>query len=79
MEAAFGQVFPFSHSEARSRQAAKRKIRIKKFNKKKRKKNAGENRSQRSNGLIYFVAVPKHLKLEGIGACKRFLWAKIPA
>jgi len=38
MEAAFGQVFPFSHSEARSRQAAKRKIRIKKFNKKKQQK-----------------------------------------
>lgn len=40
--------------------------------------NAAENRRQRSNGLIYFVAVPKrlpkHLKLEGIRACKRFFW-----
>jgi len=42
MEAAFGQVFPFSHSEARSRQAAKRKIRIKKFNKKKKERKMQE-------------------------------------
>jgi len=49
MEAAFGQVFPFSHSEARSRQAAKRKIRIKKFNKVERARPAHKKKKEKNS------------------------------